>query len=379
MKYVLCITRQCNLACAYCYIRKQPARMSLATASKIVDFMYANTPEDERIDVAFFGGEPLLEFDLIRRITDLIETHPEYDRGRLELSVVTNGTLFSAEIADFIQRHNLVFGISCDGPPDIQDRFRRFIDGRPSSGRVEKNILAAVAGLPAVMVNAVFHPKTIVHLPETIDYLFSLGLRRIHLNPDYSAHWTASDIARLPQIFAAIGRRFIAYYLRDTPCYISLIDAKIAVILRGGYHAAERCRMGRGEYAFSPSGYIYPCERLIEDGGANRHTIGHIDSGLDLTNLSCNSTDGEKNSQCLACSINAYCMNWCGCSNFMATGYYNRVGAFLCASEKAAFRTALDAFKTIEAQRGPTFVEHLAGMPGLNSFAYQEHHQRSSV
>ena len=354
--------------------------MSLSTAAGIVDFMYANTPEDERIDVAFFGGEPLLQFDLIRRITDLIENHPRYDSGRLELSVVTNGTVFSTKIADFIRRHHMVFGISCDGPPEVQDYFRRFADNRPSSNIVEETIVAAVSSLPAVMVNSVYHPDTLIHLPVAVDYLFSLGLRRIHLNPDYSAPWTSREIAQLPKIYAAIGRQFVNYYLRDTPCYISLIDAKIAVILRDGYHTAERCRMGRGEYAFSPNGNIYPCERLIEDGEENGHTIGHVDRGLDLTNLACNrAAGGKKNTQCVTCSINAYCMNWCGCSNFMATGYYNRVGAFLCASEKAAVQTALDAFKTIENLRGPTFVDHLAGLPGMNSFDYQEHDRLSAT
>lgn len=380
MKYVLCITQRCNLACTYCYIGKNSSRMSLSTAAKIVDFMYANTPEEERIDVAFFGGEPLLEFGLIRSITNLIENHPEYDSERLELSIVTNGTIFSDEIARFVRQHNMVFGISCDGTPEIQDHFRRFVDNRPSSGVVEETIVAAVASLPSVMVNSVHHPDTLIHMPVAVDYFFSLGLRRIHLNPDYSARWTSRNIRHLPGVYAAIGQQFVDYYLRETPCYISLIDSKIAVILRGGYQAAERCRMGRGEYAFSPNGNIYPCERLIQDGEENQHTIGNIDSGLDLTSMMCNqASGGEKNQQCASCSINSYCMNWCGCSNFMATGYYNRVGAFMCASEKAAVQTALDAFRTIENILGPTFVEHLAGVPGMNSFVYQEHSQRSEL
>lgn len=372
MKYVICITQRCNLACTYCYIDKKTARMSTATAGKIVDFMYANTPEDERIDVAFFGGEPLLEFELIRRITDQIENHACYNRERIELSIVSNGTIFSEKIAEFIAGHHMVFGISCDGPPELQNHFRRYADNRPSSEIVEQTIKAAVSCLPAVMVNSVYHPDTFMHLGDVVDYLSSHGMRRIHLNPDFSADWTSRDINQLPNIYAAVGQKFVDYYRQKHPCYISLIDSKIAVILRGGYKSAERCRMGRGEYAFSPNGNIYPCERLIEDGEDNRHAIGHINRGLDLSNLSCNRASGDKNPQCVSCSISPYCMNWCGCSNFMATGYYNRAGAFMCASEKAAVQTALDAFKTIEARCGPTFVDHLAGAPNINSFAYQE-------
>ena len=60
-------------------------------------------------------------------------------------------------------------------------------------------------------------------------------------------------------------------------------------------------------------------------------------------------------------------MNWCGCSNAFMTGYYNRMGPFLCASERTASQTALDVFTTLERRLGPIFLHHLAGAPQLNS------------
>jgi hypothetical protein len=61
------------------------------------------------------------------------------------------------------------------------------------------------------------------------------------------------------------------------------------------------------------------------------------------------------------------CMNWCGCSNAFMTGYYNRVGPFLCASERAAIQTALDVFTTLENKLGPVFLHHLSGLAQINS------------
>jgi uncharacterized protein len=61
--------------------------------------MFSNTPKEERIDIAFFGGEPLLEFELIKIISQMIESHPSFNADRVELSVVTNGTIFTDEIA----------------------------------------------------------------------------------------------------------------------------------------------------------------------------------------------------------------------------------------------------------------------------------------
>ena len=69
MKYTLAVTQRCNLACDYCYIHEKNSVMPLAVAEKILNFIFENTPKSEKIDIGFFGGEPLLEFNLIKKIT----------------------------------------------------------------------------------------------------------------------------------------------------------------------------------------------------------------------------------------------------------------------------------------------------------------------
>ncbi len=368
MKYVLNVTQQCNLACTYCYINKRTARMSLATAKKIVDFAFSHTPLNDRVDIGFFGGEPLLEFDLVKAITGMIREHPQFDSERVELSIVTNGTIFSDDIANFVREHDMLFGISCDGPPVVQDAFRRFPNGKPSSDVVEQTIKRARETIPTVLVNAVFHPQTFRHLPQVVEYFSALGFRQINLNPDFSASWSAEDTQSLPEVYAQVARRYMNYYVQHEPHFINLIDNKIAVILRQGYAASERCSMGKGEFAFSPHGHIYPCERLVGDGTDNMHCIGNVDGGLHIEGLACNLVSEQAiNDECLFCALKEYCMNWCGCSNYMATGYYNRVNHFMCISEKAAIQTAFNVFQTLEQKLGPTFIEHLSGFPSSNS------------
>jgi uncharacterized protein len=342
--------------------------MSLPIAKKIIDFAFMNTPVRERVNIGFFGGEPLLEFDLIKAITEVIENHPQFDSKRVELGIVTNGTIFSDDIADFVNEHDILFGISCDGPSVVQDAFRRFPNGKTSSDIVEQTIKRARETIPTVLVNAVFHPQTFRHLPQVIEYFSALGFRQINLNPDFSAPWSAKDIEALPGVYDQVARRYMDYYVQQKPHFINLIDNKIAIILRQGYAPSERCSMGKGEFAFSPEGNIYPCERLIGDGTDNEHCIGNIDDGLHVENLACNLVpDQELNTECLFCTLKEYCMNWCGCSNYMATGYYNRVNHFICVSEKAAIQTAFNVFQTLEKKLGPTFVEHLSGLPSSNS------------
>jgi uncharacterized protein len=368
VKYTLLITQECNLACDYCYVAKKPARMTREVAARIVDFMFEHTPPDEPVYFSFFGGEPLLAFDLVQEFTGLVESHPAFERGRVELAVVTNGTVCSPDIFTFLEAHDITFCLSCDGAPAVQDTSRRYPDGRGSSGAVEHTLREARRRLPAVLVNAVYTPRTVQHLPQTVEYFASLGLDQIYLNPDFSAPWTSDDVHRLEQAYGQVGECYIRYYLEGEPRFISLIDSKIVVILRRGYQPLERCRMGRGEFAFAPNGDIYPCERLVGARARELHCIGNIRTGLELDRMRCRLKPGAAvNSECAECTLKDYCMTWCGCSNYLATGYYNRVSPFMCASEKTAIKVAFDVFEQLERRLGPVFSDHWSGSATANS------------
>lgn len=200
-----------------------------------------------------------------------------------------------------------------------------------------------------------------------------MGLRRIFLNADYSANWTSSDAEALPEVYQEIANRYIKWYLDEDPHFVSLIDSKIAVLLRGGYHPLERCQMGTGELAITPDGGLYPCERLIGSGSDEQYWIGSVDGGLDLSRLTVHCAIGSQlNPKCHDCSLKDCCMNWCGCSNIFMTGYTNRMGPFLCASERTSIQTALNIFTVLERQKSPIFLHHLSGATQMNSLLAQK-------
>ncbi|WIM06094.1 MAG: radical SAM protein [Candidatus Nitricoxidivorans perseverans] len=370
-KYTLCLTHRCNLRCSYCYIDKRAGRMSIEVADRIVESIFGSPPpgDDDGVDIGFFGGEPLLEFDLLKEIVGRIERHPNFDRKTVTLSVVSNGTLLSEAMADYLAEHGVVLCLSCDGPPHVQDRFRKQRNGRASSARVVRAIEIARRRLPLFMVNAVYRPETLDELPATVDFLSGLGARQIYLNPDAGAPWRREDAAKLAGLYAGIGDWYVRAYLRNDLHFVSLIDSKIAVILRGGYGASERCQMGSREIAFTAEGRVYPCERLIGDGKGGRHCLGSIQDGrLPRAAVSfCTDAAARAESPCAACGIREYCMNWCGCSNYLATGSYDRVSPFLCASERAAVAAAARVYERLDAACPGVFSDHLAGKPSAMS------------
>ncbi|TAN60639.1 4Fe-4S cluster-binding domain-containing protein [bacterium] len=367
MKYTLSVTNSCNLSCKYCYIGKKNDVMGLNIVEEIIKFIFKYTPKTERIEIGFFGGEPLLELGLIKGIASRVESHPSFDPDRVEFTLTTNGTLLNEEAARFINKRSIAYCVSCDGPPEVHNANRRFKNGRASSPLIERNLKRALDLFPSVLVNAVYTPTTLSKLPSVVDYFSSLGLKQMYLSPDFSADWSKDDIALLPEVYNNVADRYIEFYRVGRPHFINLIDLKITAMLRGGYQATERCSMGRGEFAFAPSGNIYPCERLIGNDDGVTHCIGNILTGLNASGMACKTAEGgEVNARCAVCAIKEYCMNWCGCSNYFSSGFYNRVSPFLCASERAAITAAHRAFQIIENESKVTFNEHLSGMPAAN-------------
>lgn len=346
MKYTLCITLACNMSCSYCYIKHNTSFMSDDVAAQSVDFMYNTTPRGDRIEIGFFGGEPLMHFDIVEKIIRLVYEHPEYAAFNVDMILVTNATLLTDEIISKLVEWGVGIGVSCDGPPIIHDRFRCFKDGSPTSALIEKNLIKLAALVPGVMVNAVYRPETVSHLVQSIEYFSSLGVRRIILSPDYSARWTNKDISRFTKIYDAVGKRYCEYYRIKDHHYISLIDSKIPVIIRGGYQEKEQCSMGKRELAISPQGNLFPCDRLIGDGSENGHCFGNLKTGPLLERMNCRiAAKSRIDTRCEQCELRQYCVNWCGCSNYFATGFYNQVSDMLCASERASLQAAMNVME----------------------------------
>lgn len=368
MKATLFLTMSCNLSCDYCYISKQNKDMNRDTLTKAIDFIFRKADSKERLDFGFFGGEPLLNWALLQEAVDLIEEKSENCSNDVRISLVTNGTLLNREILNYLKEHNIILQISCDGIPYVQDMFRKYADGSLSSSIVERNLIAAIETLPAVLVNMVYGPETYSYLTESLDYFNSLGLKQIVLNPDYSAPWNAYDIKGLKLIYKKIGAIYLKNYESDNPIFISLIDEKIAVILRGGYNTSEHCHMGYKEFAFSPDCLIFPCERLVGNGEDSEHCIGHLDQPEKLNRSHCPEIGKTcKSVECQLCGISDFCMNWCGCSNFLATGSYHHPSPFICASERLAIETAFEVLNSVEEENQLIFMNHYAGLPMVNS------------
>ena len=143
------VTQNCNFMCSYCpyttaefgtHRSHSSKNMSVETAKKALEFLADHSSDSKAVSVSFYGGEPLLRFDLIKECVDYAE---ELFIGKeLSFAITTNGSLFTDEIIDFISTHNFNVMISLDGPRKIHNRSRKFAaTGRGTFDTIEKNLI----------------------------------------------------------------------------------------------------------------------------------------------------------------------------------------------------------------------------------------------
>jgi uncharacterized protein len=139
------ITNQCNLNCAYCSASGKyanpgnpPGNMSWQTCRESVDFFFDRTCDSKKCFISFYGGEPLKCFDLIKDTVEYVKK--KYGANEFRFNLTTNGTLLNKEIADFFIENDFSVLVSLDGPQKINDRYRRFKNGKGTFNRIMKNL-----------------------------------------------------------------------------------------------------------------------------------------------------------------------------------------------------------------------------------------------
>lgn len=146
-KITLQVTQSCNFRCKYCIYSENANRsqrthsskhMSWETAKKAIDFLYEHSVDSEKIYIGFYGGEPLLEFELIKQCIEYGEK--KFTGKHLEFSITSNATLLTESIITYFIEHSVNLVISIDGPKEINDKGRVFPDGSGTYAEIMRKI-----------------------------------------------------------------------------------------------------------------------------------------------------------------------------------------------------------------------------------------------
>lgn len=250
----LCVTRSCNLNCVYCYqTHKGPASMSFPTAKACVDEIFKNFQDNvyDGILLKFMGGEPLLEFDLLRQVYEYVnERYP--DRKKM-LFATTNGTLLNDEMKAWFHEHRRQFylGLSIDGTPDVHNHNR--------SGSFEKIDTRFFAeNWPEQGVKMTISEYSIPRLAESIRYIHSLGFQKVRgVNlAEGNFPWDEEEVIR--DLVCQL-KELVAFYLENDSLYNQMFDKQFDLCEAKERRKIKWCGTGVSCLFFDVDGTRYPC------------------------------------------------------------------------------------------------------------------------
>ena len=201
------VTEACNLACIYCFKwRKQAVHMDEATAKNAIDWLLeASGAFNGELKVNFMGGEPLLRFDLIRKIVPYGKCRARQLGKSLHFGCTTNCTHLTDEMMSFWRRFGMGFHCSIDGIPEVQNANRPFLGSGPSAPAVEKIVPKILAYRPGVMARATVSPQSVRLLVESAKYIAGLGFRSMTFKAAVNCNWRSEDFQALRGQYEKLG------------------------------------------------------------------------------------------------------------------------------------------------------------------------------
>ncbi|NIM20555.1 MAG: radical SAM protein [Candidatus Latescibacteria bacterium] len=329
----LCLTHNCNLRCTYCYTGKKLKKsMNFETARRAVDFLCDNS--DRSCIVTFFGGEPLLAFDLMKEI--VAYCHLEH-KGKIKFRMSTNGTLLNQDTLAYLKEKEIYFVLSIDGSEEQHNKTRRYLcdtGSYRSAVRLLDEIFEFNPYTPAVSVVV---PETAIYLASGVQDLLTKGFHYILQTLDYSAQWREKHIKLLREQYKKLSHHYYEKILNGVKIYYSPFDERIKTHAQKRYDNGDLCDLANSQIAIAASGRIYPCVQFIgtDNQWHQKHSIGDVFNGFDDSRRRyyIEQNYSEKKS-CSGCALEGRCATYCGCVNWRATGQLNHIPPIICEHER---------------------------------------------
>jgi len=341
----LMLTEQCNQRCDYCFVEGKNAqhRMPWAVAKRAVDFLFEYSRDAEAVKVLFFGGEPLLEFDLIARIAGYAEERATGSGKRVDFNMTTNATLMTPERAAFLGEHNVKFLISMDGDKQTHDRHRRMVGGASSYDAIVRNLPAMRSAQPWLGARVTVHPDTVPRLYENVLHLAGLGFRHFLIGPATGLDWTDEALDTYKEQMLRIVRWLKARLEAGEPYRVAALEETLET-LHGRRHVFG-CRAGRHSVCVTSKGEIFACSKMLGvDDLAGIYPLGNLEEGITeiYNRLFLCGLIPLKREKCEACRFVDGCMGGCYATNYQATGCIHEPAPFECRLKERTFEiTAL--------------------------------------
>lgn len=352
MKLNLLTTNACNLKCNYCYEKnKTNLQMSVETGIEAINYFW-DKDKDGIFNINFHGGEPLLNFKLIRNVVNYVNhkclgSKPKFN---IEYSLTTNGTLLTREISDFFKKYNFNVRLSMDGNIEAHDMHRRTHGDKGTFEKVFSSALLLKDAEVDFATRMTVTPDNVIYLAKSVEWLLNNGFLKLNIVPDSFSEW-GEKFEILRQAFGEIKELYIDARASNLNVRINLFDGKFSPYIINT--PPRYCNAGFGSFSISPTGLIYPCVYVVDQ---EEFCIGDVKTGVSSEKRKeCikNSLKKEEN-KCSECNIQGFCQaRKCGFLNCLSSGYLDQPNELLCQREQLLYTLTAEVFDRLYNQEDP--------------------------
>ena len=337
------IAHSCNLNCSYCFASQgryhgERALMSYETGKRALDFLVENSGTRRNLEVDFFGGEPLMNFDVVKKLVEYARNIEKEKNKNFRFTLTTNGVLIDDDVIDFANREMSNVVLSLDGRREVHDRFRVDYSGRGSFDTIVpkfQKLVNARGGKNYYMRGTFTHynPDFLEDIKAMLDLGFTeLSMEPVVTSPESPSALTESDKPMVFEQYEKLAELMLRRDKEGKPFtfYHYMLDIKGGPCI---YKRISGCGSGTEYMAVTPQGDLYPCHQFVGD---EKFKLGDIYYGVDNKEIqnefySCNVYARE---ECRDCWARLYCSGGCAANAYHATG-----------SVKGIYKYGCDLFK----------------------------------
>ncbi len=323
------VAHTCNLNCAYCFASQgkyqgERQLMSFEVGKQALDFLIRHSGRRTNLEVDFFGGEPLMNWDVVKQLVTYARTQEKRHHKQFRFTLTTNGLLIDDDVIDFSNREMSNVVLSLDGRKEINDLTRVDYAGNGSYDRIVPKFqkLAAARGGKNYYIRGTFthaNPDFTNDVFHMADLGFTeLSMEPVVCAPDDPAALTAEDLETVKTQYEILAKEMLRRKKEGRPItfYHYMLD------LTGGpciYKRISGCGSGTEYMAVTPWGDLYPCHQFV---GETKYKLGDVWNGVTNTALreefrSCNV---YARPECADCWAKLYCSGGCAANAYHASG-----------------------------------------------------------
>lgn len=353
------IAHTCNLNCSYCFASQgkyhgERAVMSYEVGKQALDFLVANSGTRTNLEVDFFGGEPLMNFQVVKDLVAYARSIEKAAGKNFRFTLTTNGMLVDDDVIEFANRECSNVVLSLDGRKEVHDRYRVDYAGRGSWEQIVpkfQKFVEARGGKNYYMRGTFTHANP--DFLEDIKTMLDLGFTELSMEPVVGpesdpSSLTAEDLPIVLEQYEKLAYLMLERHREGKPFtfYHYMID------LKGGpciYKRISGCGSGTEYMAVTPWGDLYPCHQFV---GEEKFRLGDIWNGVTNPEVQKGFADCNVYTRpdCADCWAKLYCSGGCAANAYHSTGSVNGVYKYGCELFKKRMECAimLEVAKTLD-------------------------------